>query len=136
MVTHSTDNDKKLRANIQLLRRISAQVLKTQSTSKVAGIVDSLQRQFAALQRNGSVNRREQMMNSLRNLTPGTLTEVIRAFSMYFSLLNIAEEFSSLHARRRQADENGQDSSAMQPLLRTINAIAAGMRNTGQLISF
>lgn len=30
----------------------------------------------------------------------------------------------------RQADENGQD-SAMQPLLRTINAIAAGMRNTG-----
>jgi phosphoenolpyruvate carboxylase len=103
MTTYTADDEKKLRNNIQLLRRILSQVLKTQSSHKAVAIVESLQRQFAALQRDGSAAQRQHLMSSLRNLSAETLTEVIRAFSMYFSLLNIAEESNNLHARRRQA---------------------------------
>ena len=104
MVLKSQDTDKNLRNNVQLLRKILGQVLKTQANPRIATTVDQLQREFAALQRDGSSARREQLIKSLRNIPAESQTEVIRAFSMYFSLLNIAEESKNLHQRRRQIE--------------------------------
>ena len=49
---------------------------------------------------------RQQLLDGLKNLPPDILTEVIRAFSMYFSLLNIAEESTNLHRRHREIEKN------------------------------
>ncbi len=100
------NDDRTLRNDIRLLKQILAKVLKTEAGPKIASIVDQLQRQFAALQRDGSTARRQQLLDSLTNLPAETQSEVIRAFSMYFSLLNIAEESTNLHQRRRQAENN------------------------------
>lgn len=106
MVTNPIYNDKALRTTIRLLKLMLSRVLKTQSDPKISGIVEQLQRQFAALQRDGNPARRQQLLDSLKNLPPDILSEVIRAFSMYFSLLNIAEESANLHQRRREAEKN------------------------------
>jgi phosphoenolpyruvate carboxylase len=106
MVTNPTYDDKALRTTVRLLKLMLSRVLKTQSDPKISGIVEQLQRQFAALQRDGSPARRQQLLDSLKNLPPDILSEVIRAFSMYFSLLNIAEESANLHQRRREAEKN------------------------------
>lgn len=104
MVGQNPDSDKNLRNNVQLLRRILGQVLKTQANPKIATMVDQLQKEFAALQREGNPARREQLLKSLRAIPVESQTEVIRAFSMYFSILNIAEESNNLHQRRRQIE--------------------------------
>ena len=106
MVIKPTYDDKALRTTIRLLKLILSRVLKSQSDPKISSIVEQLQRQFAAFQRDGSPARREVLMESLKNLPPDILSEVIRAFSMYFSLLNIAEESTNLHQRRREAEKN------------------------------
>jgi phosphoenolpyruvate carboxylase len=106
MVIKQTYDDKALRTNIRLLKLILSKVLKNQSDPKISSIVEQLQRQFAALQRDGSPARRQQLLDRLKNLPPDMLSEVIRAFSMYFSLLNIAEESTNLHQRRRDAEKN------------------------------
>jgi phosphoenolpyruvate carboxylase len=106
MTINLFDDNKKLRNNIELLRRILSQVLKKQSSHQAVEIVELLQRQFSALQREGSAVQRKELTNSLHDLSIETINEVIRAFSMYFSLLNIAEESQNLHARRRQAEHD------------------------------
>ncbi len=99
-------DDKALRCNIRLLKQILAKVLKTQASPKVSNTLEQLQRQFAALQRDASPAHRQQLLNCLNNLPTDTQSEVIRAFSMFFSLLNIAEESANLRQRRRQAEND------------------------------
>lgn len=99
-------DDKTLRANIRLLKVMLDKVLKHQASPRVAAIVEQLQRQFSALQRDGNPARRQQLLKTLEDLPAETLSEVIRAFSLYFSLLNIAEESTQLQHRRRQIEKN------------------------------
>ncbi len=106
MVGKQTHDDTALRANTRLLKLILSKVLKIQAGPEISNIVEQLQRQFAALQRDGSLVRRQQLLDSLQNLPTETQTEVIRAFSLHFSLLNIAEESTNLHQRRREAEKN------------------------------
>ncbi|QPK63779.1 phosphoenolpyruvate carboxylase [Methylomonas sp. LL1] len=99
-------DDKSLRASIRLLKVMLSKVLKSQASPRVADIVEQLQNQFAALQRDGNPSRRQQLLKTLQDLPADTLNEVIRAFSLYFSLLNIAEESTGLQQRRRQIEKN------------------------------
>ena len=102
----SKHDDKALRTHLRLLKLILSRMLKTEASPRVASIVEQLQHQFAALQRDNQPAKRQQLMDSLKQLSPETQSEVIRAFSLYFSLLNIAEESTNLHQRRRQAEKN------------------------------
>ena len=99
-------DDKTLRNNIRFLKSMLDSVLKKQASPRVAEIVEQLQRQFSALQRDGNLSRRQHLMATLQNLPAETLNEVIRAFSLYFSLLNIAEESTQLQKRRQQIEKN------------------------------
>ncbi len=106
MTQKSSHDDKALRASIRLLKLMLARVLKNQASPQIAAIVEQLQRQFSALQRDGSPARRQQLLDTLHDLPADTLNEVIRAFSLYFSLLNIAEESTNLRHRRRETEKN------------------------------
>ena len=106
MANQQPYDDRDLRSNIRLLKQILAKVLKNDASPKISSIVEQLQRQFAAMQRGGHPGHRQRLLDSLKNLPPDIQTEVIRAFSMHFSLLNIAEESTNLHLRRRQAEKN------------------------------
>ncbi|MGR8930116.1 MAG: phosphoenolpyruvate carboxylase [Gammaproteobacteria bacterium] len=99
-------DDKSLRAAIRSLRTMLGKVLQNHASPRVAAIVEQLQSQFSALQRDNNPTKREQLLKTLHNLPAETLDEVIRAFSMYFSLLNIAEESTQLQHRRRQIEKN------------------------------
>jgi phosphoenolpyruvate carboxylase len=98
--------DKQLRVSIRLLKLMLASVLKKQANPQIAVIVEQLQRQFAALQQDASPEKRQQLLNTLQDLPADSLEEVIRAFSLYFSLLNIAEESSNQKQRRLQTQNN------------------------------
>lgn len=106
MSTPPNYDDKALQASIKSLKAVLTKVLKSQANPQIMVTVEQLQRQFSALQRDGSPAKRQQLQAILQDLPADTLTEVIRAFSLYFSLLNIAEEATNLRQRRREIESN------------------------------
>ncbi|MFW2405443.1 MAG: phosphoenolpyruvate carboxylase [Gammaproteobacteria bacterium] len=98
MMTESTDQQ--LRARVRLYGELLGNVLRQHASEGVYDTVESLRRGYIALRKQDDPERREQLLGLVRNLDPETLVQVTRAFSIYFSLANIAEEAFQHHARR------------------------------------
>ncbi|MDI1276964.1 phosphoenolpyruvate carboxylase [Methylobacter sp.] len=100
-------DDKELRRSTRLLGSMLARMLKTQAGPKVAATVEQLQQSFTGLHRDSGPARRQAMLNIIEPLEPEVVSEVVRAFSLYFSLVNIAEESYNQRQRSRQAEKGG-----------------------------
>ncbi|HHH36747.1 MAG TPA: phosphoenolpyruvate carboxylase [Gammaproteobacteria bacterium] len=102
-----TDSDKKLRARVKLFGNLLGQVLRSQAGGRVFVAVEALRKGYIRLRKEDSPAKREQLSRIIRKLDPTTLTHVVRAFSTYFSLVNIAEE-AFHHQRRRLLRRRGK----------------------------
>ena len=98
---NSVPDDKELRRSIRLLGSMLTRVLKTQARPEVAAAVEQLQRRFSGLLREGSLSRRQHLLDAVEGLEPEAVGEVVRAFNRFFSMLNIAEESYYLKLRRQ-----------------------------------
>lgn len=98
---NSVPDDKELRRSIRLLGSMLTRVLKTQARPEVAAAVEQLQRRFSGLVREGSLSRRQHLLDAVDGLEPEAVGEVVRAFNRFFSMLNIAEESYYLKLRRQ-----------------------------------
>jgi len=95
------DNDKKLRARVKLFGNLLGNVLRSQAGGRVFVAVEALRKGYIRLRKEESPEKRKQLSRIISKLDPDTLTHVVRAFSTYFSLVNIAEEaFHHLQRRR------------------------------------
>ena len=100
--------DHELRDSIRLLDRLLAEVLRTQAGPKVHWMVARLRRGYASLRRHPDEARQRRLENAIVRLPPDVLTPVIRAFSIYFKLVNLAEEDFQHRQRRWIAGRGGQ----------------------------
>lgn len=100
-------DEKELHRSIRLLDSILAQVLETEADSQVAATVRKLQRDFTSLHRHDMPARMQHLFKVIEPLQPKIISAVVRAFNLYFSLVNIAEESYGLTLRRRQAEQGG-----------------------------
>jgi phosphoenolpyruvate carboxylase len=94
--------DKQLRARVKLFGNLLGNVLLSQAGAKVYDSVEKLRKGFISLHDKDNPKKRARMMSIIDSLDPETLSMVVRAFSTYFSLVNIAEEASQHQQRRRQ----------------------------------
>ncbi len=95
--------DKKLRSRVKLFGNLLGNVLRAQAGDEVFEAVETLRKGYISLRKNENNPKKRQQLNLLINrLDPQTLTQVVRAFSLYFSLVNIAEEAYQHQQRRRQ----------------------------------
>jgi phosphoenolpyruvate carboxylase len=92
---------------IRLLSKLLNEVLKTQTSPEVIKSVDRLRRDFVNLHRHDTAAKREHILDLIENLDPDTLSQVVRAFTLSFSLGHLAEETCQLHQRRREAAKGG-----------------------------
>ena len=69
-------------------------------SAEVFHAVESLRTGFIQLRKRDSAPRRKALMQLITGLEPAVISQVIRAFTMYFNLVNIAEE-DFLHRLRR-----------------------------------
>lgn len=97
--------DKALRSRVKLLGTLLGNVLNEQAGSHVFTAVESLRKGYISLRKKDSLGKRKQMAQLINKLDPDTLSKVIRAFTIYFNLANIAEE-SFQHQQRRQERRN------------------------------
>ena len=100
-------DERELRRSIRLLDAMLGQVLEKETDARIAATVRELQRDFTHLHRHDTAARMRHLFRVIEPLPPETLSAVIRAFNLYFSLLNIAEESYGLALRRRKAEQGG-----------------------------
>ncbi|MCP4431453.1 MAG: phosphoenolpyruvate carboxylase, partial [Gammaproteobacteria bacterium] len=93
-------SDKELRSRVKLLGKLVGNVLLKHESPEVFHAVEFLRTGFIQLRNRNSEPQRKALMELIDGLEPFVMNQVIRAFTIYFNLVNIAEE-DFLHRQRR-----------------------------------
>ncbi|EXJ15034.1 phosphoenolpyruvate carboxylase [Imhoffiella purpurea] len=88
-----------LERDVQLFTALLGEVLREHSRKRVLVIVERLRDGFMQLREQEDPELRDRLMKRIEGLDPQTLSEVIRAFNIYFGLVNTAEELNAHLAR-------------------------------------
>jgi phosphoenolpyruvate carboxylase len=105
--TDPVANDKDLRGRVKFFGQLLGKVLHAQTGGQVYKAVETLRRGFLVLHKQEDPKRRARLMRLIDKLDPDMLTHVVRAFSVFFSLANTAEELFHHRLRRRWVREGG-----------------------------
>ncbi len=98
--------DDHLRAQVRLLGTLLGQVLLQFAGEDVFEAVETLRRGFAELHQQEDQQRRTELMAMIDAMPAAKVELVVRAFSSYFKLVNVAEE-SFAHRNRRRMLSHG-----------------------------
>jgi phosphoenolpyruvate carboxylase len=99
--------EKALRSRIRLITLLLSRILKRQLDPSVYETIRVLREGFIALRTRDDPLKRRQLMEVIESLKPEELSQVIRAFNIYFSLLHVAEEVFALQERKRDTNPHG-----------------------------
>ena len=100
-------SDKDLRSRVKLLGRLLGNVLKKHEDPRVFKSVEKLRKGFIQLRKQDDPAKRAKLIAHIDSLPPPIIEQVIRAYSIYFSLVNIAEEDFQHRQRRRKIRKTG-----------------------------
>ena len=100
--------DKALRSRVKLFGTLLGNVLRTHAGEHVFAAVETLRKGYISLRKEDNPRKRRRLQEVIRNLDADTLSHVVRAFSIYFSLVNIAEEAFQHRQRRRRIHGGGK----------------------------
>ncbi|MFH1809910.1 MAG: phosphoenolpyruvate carboxylase [Pseudomonadota bacterium] len=98
------DLDEALRDDVRELGTILGEVLVENAGTALFNAVESA-RQAARARRQGDPGAIERLRSQLTGLEPAAATQLTRAFSAYFSVVNMAERVHLLRLQRLQADD-------------------------------
>ncbi|MEE9493184.1 MAG: phosphoenolpyruvate carboxylase [Gammaproteobacteria bacterium] len=98
-------HDKALRSRVRLFGNLLGEILAEQAGEKVLKAVEKLRKGYIRLRKADDPALGKRLAKQINDLDPATLNHVVRAFSVYFSLTNIAEEAFQHKERRRQAGQ-------------------------------
>ena len=99
--------DKELRSRVRLFGNLLGEVLASQAGHNVLAAVETLRKGYIRLRKEDNAALRARLARTIDDLDPDTLSHVVRAFNLYFSLVNIAEEAFQHKERRRQVRDGG-----------------------------
>ena len=100
-------DDKRLRSRVKLFGNILGKILHDHAGDKVFNAVEALRKGHISLRRTDDIRKRQRLAALVESLDPESLAHVVRSFSIYFSLVNIAEEAFQHKQRRREVSRNG-----------------------------
>ncbi len=92
-------NDRLLRKQVKLFGKMLGKVLLERAHGQVYMTVETLRKDFISLHKKYSPQKHQKLVALIQSLPPEVLTEVIRAFNIYFSLINIADELFKYQQR-------------------------------------
>ncbi len=99
----SIPDDKELRSRVRMFGNMLGEVLLEQAGTDILSAVETLRRGYIRLRKQDNPALRARLSRVIDKLSPDDLTDVVRAFNLYFSLVNIAEESFQHRHRRQQA---------------------------------
>lgn len=99
--------DKQLRARVKLLGTLLGNVVRQQAGEVVYEAVERLRRGFISLRKADDPELRQSLNEFIAQLDADVATHVIRAFNIYFGLVNLAEEEAAFYRRQHQMRTEG-----------------------------
>jgi phosphoenolpyruvate carboxylase len=115
--------DKELRARVRLFGDLLGRVIRRLEGDAVFHAVETLRKGFVSLRKREDPRLRQRMMRCIVDQDAATTERIIRAFSIYFSLVNIAEE--DLYYRWRRAQVSSGDPLWVGSFDRTLRDLRA-----------
>ncbi|OOY42655.1 phosphoenolpyruvate carboxylase, partial [Solemya velum gill symbiont] len=106
--SYSLANDEELRGRVRLLGNLLGDVVRTQAGENVYRIVERLRKGYIQLRDEENRDKRQRLLQLISQLSEAELTHTIRAFTLYFQLVNIAEEVYHHRQRRLIAAEGSE----------------------------
>ena len=106
-LSRSLPDDKRLRSRVKLFGNILGKILHDHAGDKVFNAVETLRKGHISLRKMDDLRKRQRLAALIESLDPESLAHVVRSFSIYFSLVNIAEEAFQHKQRRREVSRNG-----------------------------
>lgn len=104
-----TEQDRALRSQVRVAGALLGDVLRSQARENVFDTVEKLRRGYISLREHEDDAERAQLQAHIDALPAETMTEVTRAFAIYFNLANLLEELHAHRTRRSlAADGNPQ----------------------------
>lgn len=120
-------DDSPLKEDIRLLGRILGDTIKTQEGREAFQTIETVRQLAVRFRRDNDGAARRRLSQVLNRLSRDHTVSVVRAFSYFSHLANIAED---VHLRRRHRAGN-TDERIKRGIHLSINGIAAGLRNSG-----
>lgn len=99
--------DKKLRNRVKLLGTLLGEVIEAQEGKDTLNAVEKLRKGYVKLHNEENPELRQELQTFIESQTPENLIPIIRAFNLYFSLVNLAEEEHLYHDRQSQLKSDG-----------------------------
>jgi len=97
----SPKHDAVLRARVRLFGQLLGEIVLEQIGEEVFEAVETLRKGFIRQRQQPNPRTQARLIETIEELPAGQMTQVVRAFSIYFSLVNIAEEEFQHQQRRR-----------------------------------
>jgi phosphoenolpyruvate carboxylase len=130
------DDDRDLRARVKLFGGMVGRVLAEQEAPVVLATVEALRKGFIELRGHEDAAARAGLLALIQGLDPSTLSQVVRAFSLYFLLANIAEEDHEHRLRRRQVERGDRLwRGSFDDTLRELKAEGVGTEQLRELLA-
>ena len=99
--------DKQLRSRVKLLGTLLGEVIKTQVGQTTFDAIETLRQGYIQLHEKEDVGLRKELQSFIDEQSPEQLSLIIKAFNLYFSLVNLAEEEHQFHERQSQLRTDG-----------------------------
>ena len=103
-------DDRHLRARVKLLGRMLGDVIQENNDARTFNTIEKLRKEFISLSKKKNDKKTRDLVALIDTLEPDMIFTIIRAFSTYFNLANIAEEISQykgVHRRLSSVDKSG-----------------------------
>ena len=113
----SLPGDSRLRARVKLYGNILGEVIQEQASKTVYTAVEMLRKGFAGLNKKYSPAKHQTLLRFINKLDLKILEQLIHAFSVYFSLINVAED-----CQRLQQAQGAVKKTAYEELLKQLAA--------------
>lgn len=104
---YHSSTDRQLRSRVKLFGNLLGEVLRNQAGVPVLSAVETMRKGFISLRKKDNDVKRRRLMDALAKMKPELLEQVVRAFSTYFTLVNVAEE-ARQHAHRQMVFQTGK----------------------------
>ena len=128
------DKDQSLREDIRRLGRLLGDTVRNQHGDEVFDLIEQVRQNSIRFRRDADEAARTELETTLDGLTNDQTTQVIRAFSYFSHLVNLAED--QHHIRRTRAHQIAGSAPRAGSLAHTIEALYNTGHSTQQLVDF
>ncbi len=128
------DKDLSLREDIRHLGRLLGDTVRNQHGEEIFNLIEQIRQNSIRFRRDADHSARAELETTLDALTNDQTTQVIRAFSYFSHLVNLAED--QHHVRRTRAHVIAGSVPRRGSLAHTIDALYDGGYDTGKLLDF